>query len=79
MNLSSARNRFIAIATSAYLVFALAWIFLSDQLLAAFTDVSSLIWLSTAKGLLFVVSTAGMFFVALHAVPPALPSSERAR
>jgi diguanylate cyclase (GGDEF)-like protein/PAS domain S-box-containing protein len=76
MNLDSARNRFIAIATIAYLGFALAWIFLSDHLLASFTDVSSLIWLSTAKGLLFVVSTAGMFFLALHAVPAAQPRDE---
>lgn len=69
MSLDSARNRFIATATGAYLVFALAWIFLSDQLLASFSDMPSLIWLSTAKGLFFVVSTAGMFFLALQAVP----------
>lgn len=69
MNLNNGRNRFIALTTGAYLVFALAWIFLSDQLLESFTDVSSLIWLSTAKGLFFVLSTAGIFFVALHAVP----------
>lgn len=71
MNLDSARNRFIALATSAYLAFALVWIFLSDQLLAHFADLSSLLWLSTAKGLFFVVSTTGIFFVLLHAVPPA--------
>lgn len=70
MNLHSARNRFIASATGAYLVFALAWIFLSDRLLASFTDISSLIWLSTAKGIFFVVATAGMFFLALRTVPP---------
>lgn len=69
MNLNSARNRFIATATGVYLVFALAWVFLSDQLLARFTDMSSLIWLSTAKGLFFVVGTAALFFLALHAVP----------
>jgi diguanylate cyclase (GGDEF)-like protein/PAS domain S-box-containing protein len=73
MNPSSARNRFIAIATSAYLVFALTWIFLSDRLLISLVDVSSLLWLSTAKGLLFVVSTAGMFFLALQAVPSVQP------
>ncbi|MDR7305508.1 EAL domain-containing protein [Rhodoferax saidenbachensis] len=76
MKLDNARNRFIVIATSAYLVFALAWIFLSDQLLANFTDRSSLLWLSIAKGLLFVVSTAGMFFVALQAVPPVQPADD---
>lgn len=67
MKLDNARNRFIAAATGAYLIFALAWIFLSDQLLASFTDISSLIWLSTAKGLFFIVSTSGFFFVALQA------------
>ncbi|WP_367849700.1 EAL domain-containing protein [Rhodoferax sp. WC2427] len=76
MNLDSPRNRFIATATAAYLVFALVWIFLSDRLLGAFTDISSMIWLSTAKGLFFVVSTAGMFFVALQAVPSAESSGK---
>ncbi len=76
MNLDNARNRFIAAATGAYLVFALAWVFLSDRLLASFTDISSLIWLSTAKGMFFVVSTAGMFFVALQAVPSTQPTGE---
>ena len=52
---SSARQRFIWRATAGYAVFALAWIFLSDQLLAEFTDVSRIVWLSTAKGLSFVV------------------------
>ncbi|MDD5444814.1 MAG: PAS domain-containing protein, partial [Pseudomonas fluorescens] len=70
MNHHSARNRFIVSATGVYLVFALAWIFLSDRLLASFTDINSLIWLSTAKGIFFVVATAGMFFIALRTVPP---------
>lgn len=69
MKLTGARNRFIATATAAYLVFALAWIFLSDRLLAGFADLSALIWLSTAKGIFFVVATAGMFFIAMRMVP----------
>jgi len=66
---SSARQRFIWRATAGYAVFALAWIFLSDQLLAEFTDVSRIVWLSTAKGLSFVVTTAMLLFFALRAVP----------
>jgi diguanylate cyclase (GGDEF)-like protein/PAS domain S-box-containing protein len=76
MNLDSARSRFIALAAAAYLAFALVWIFLSDQLLAYFADVSSLLWWSTAKGLFFVVSTTGIFFVVLHAVPSTHATTE---
>lgn len=65
------RSRFILLATSSYCVLALAWIFLSDQLLAAFVDTSSMVWLSTAKGVFFVLATALMFFFALRAVPTA--------
>ncbi|OGB35494.1 MAG: hypothetical protein A3F78_17265 [Burkholderiales bacterium RIFCSPLOWO2_12_FULL_61_40] len=68
---NTARRRFIVLTTASYAVLALAWIFLSDQLLAMFTDVDSMVWLSTAKGVFFVVATAGLFFFALHAVPPA--------
>ncbi|NVN92941.1 MAG: PAS domain-containing protein [Desulfuromonadales bacterium] len=67
----SARNRFILFAVASYTILALAWIFLSDQLLTAFSDISSLVWLSTAKGVFFVVASAAMFFFALRAVPPA--------
>lgn len=66
----TARGRFIVLSTASYAVLALAWIFLSDQLLAMFTDLESMVWLSTAKGIFFVVATAGLFFFALHAVPP---------
>jgi len=67
---NTARRRFIVFTTASYAVLALAWIFLSDQLLAMFADVDSMVWLSTAKGVFFVVATAGMFFFAQHAVPP---------
>lgn len=63
------RNQFIQRATAGYAVLALVWIFLSDKLLLAFTDVDSLVRLSTAKGVLFVVVTTALFFFALQAVP----------
>ncbi|NSL53784.1 EAL domain-containing protein [Uliginosibacterium aquaticum] len=65
------RQRFIALASLGYAVFALAWIFLSDQLLAEFTDLSRIVWLSTAKGVAFVFITTAMLFFALRAVPAA--------
>ncbi|MES2879083.1 MAG: response regulator [Pseudomonadota bacterium] len=64
----TARNRFILFATVSYAILALAWIFLSDQLLLVFTDMDSVVWLSTAKGVFFVVATAVLFFFALRAV-----------
>ncbi|HSG23762.1 MAG TPA: PAS domain S-box protein, partial [Azonexus sp.] len=65
------RDRFILFSTSAYAVLALAWIFLSDQLLSVFADIESIVWLSTAKGIVFVAVTATLFFFALRAVPAA--------
>ena len=67
----SPRNRYIASATLGYAVFSLVWIFLSDQLLALFTDVSEIVWLSTAKGFAFVVVTSVLLFFALRFVPSA--------
>ena len=68
---TSARDRFIFLTTVCYAVLALAWIFLSDRLLASFVDIESILWLSTAKGVFFVVVTAAAFFLALRAVPSA--------
>lgn len=68
---SSSRKRFILAVTAGYVVFGLAWIFLSDQLLAAFTDVGAMLWLSTWKGVLFVLASAALFHVALRALPAA--------
>ena len=65
----SARQRFILRTTIGYAIFALAWIFLSDQLLGAFADMSRVVWLSTAKGLGFVVVTTSALFFVLRAVP----------
>jgi len=63
------RRRYILIATCIYAVFALAWIFLSDQLLGLFTDIGSMIWLSNVKGVFFVVATTTLFYFCMHAVP----------
>ena len=63
------RNRFIQVATAAYVLFALVWIFLSDQLMGLFTDVQSVLWLSTVKGVFFVLATGAIFYLALNAVP----------
>ena len=65
------RNRFIQIVTAGYMGGSLVWIFLSDQLLGAFTDLGSVVWLSTAKGIFFVVATSALLFFALRAVPSA--------
>ncbi|MFZ2269883.1 MAG: PAS domain S-box protein [Azonexus sp.] len=65
------RDRFILLATASYALFALAWIFLSDQVLSAFTNIESIVWLSTAKGVFFVIATSALFFIALRAVPAA--------
>ncbi len=66
---NTARNRFILLATVGYAVLALAWIFMSDQLLSAFADLDSIRWLSTAKGVFFVLVSALAFLLALRTVP----------
>jgi len=65
----SARNRFIAHATIGYIVFGSAWIFFSDRLLLAFTDVAALTRLSTAKGIAFILLTALLLLLALCLIP----------
>jgi PAS domain S-box-containing protein len=67
--MSPSRRTYIARVVLAYAVLALAWIFLSDQLLTVFVDTASLVWLSTAKGVFFVLASGACFAVALHAVP----------
>ncbi len=71
---TSSRDRFIVSATASYALLALAWIFLSDQLLSVFTDIGSVVWLSSAKGVFFVLATSGLFFLAMRAVPQAGPT-----
>ncbi|MBL8482882.1 MAG: PAS domain S-box protein [Rhodocyclaceae bacterium] len=76
--ISSFRNRFIVQATAAYALVAAAWIFASDQLLAGFADMDALVRFSTIKGLVFVIVTAAVLYVALHSVPPrsAVPADD---
>lgn len=69
MNELGTRSRFILRATVAYAALAAGWIFLSDQLLAVFTDVSRITWLSTVKGIGFVLVTTVLLHWALRAVP----------
>ena len=65
----SPRDRFILIAVSSYLILALLWIFLSDHLLMLVSGPDAAMALSTAKGILFVIATAALFFFALRAIP----------
>lgn len=67
------RNRYIMLVTTSYCVLALLWIFLSDQLLSIFTDIDAILWLSTAKGVFFVLASALGFFFALRAMPASNP------
>jgi diguanylate cyclase (GGDEF)-like protein/PAS domain S-box-containing protein len=67
--MGSLRNRYILFATLSYLVLALLWILLSDQLLSLVTDVNELLWLSTAKGIFFVLATTLGFLFVLRAMP----------
>ncbi|MDT9002297.1 PAS domain S-box protein [Paucibacter sp. APW11] len=66
---SGARGRYIVSVTVGYLLLALAWIFLSDQLLGQFVPGEQARWIGTAKGVFFVLSTALLFALALRAVP----------
>jgi len=69
--MTTVRDRFILFAIISYTTLGLAWILLSDQLLRVFVDIGAMVWLSTAKGVFFVIATAALFFIALRAVPPA--------
>lgn len=66
---SNSRNRFILSATLGYLMLAMAWIFLSDQLLDLLADKQTILWLSTGKGVFFVLATTVILFFALRTVP----------
>lgn len=66
---SDRRDRYIRRVTIAYAVFAAMWIFLSDGLLAMFTDIAQIQWLSTVKGIAFVIVTAMLLLVSLHLAP----------
>jgi|GEM_PF-416434 len=65
----SSRLTYIRLTVGGYLVAALAWIFFSDNLLGAFEDLESALWLSTAKGFFFVLSSAGFLYFTLLGLP----------
>ena len=64
------RTSFIRLVTLTYCLFALGWIFLSDNLLALFADKDAILRASHWKGGLFVLATSALLYVALRAVPP---------
>jgi diguanylate cyclase (GGDEF)-like protein/PAS domain S-box-containing protein len=66
--MASSRNRFIALVTVSYVVLALGWIFLSDRMLLDLVNVRDAAWMSTSKGMFFVISTAVGYFLALRAL-----------
>jgi diguanylate cyclase (GGDEF)-like protein/PAS domain S-box-containing protein len=63
------RSKYILLVTISYFVLAMLWILLSDQLLSIFTDINSILWLSTAKGVFFVFASALGLFFSLRAMP----------
>lgn len=69
------RQRYITQVALGYAVLALAWIFLSDQLLSAAVGVEAMVRLSTAKGVFFVFVSALAFYMALRGVPERAPAS----
>jgi len=69
------RDRFIFKVTLSYAVAAALWIFASDRLLALFTDINNIVWLSTVKGLVFVALTTMLLYLALKRAPMPGPAS----
>jgi len=65
----AARHRHILHVTIGYGVIAALWILLSDALLAPVLDPAAMQWLSTVKGLFFVIVTTLLLFFALRATP----------
>lgn len=64
------RTPFIRLVTLIYCLLALGWIFLSDNLLALFSDRDAILRASSWKGGLFVLATSVLLYLALRAVPP---------
>ena len=67
------RSGYILRATAFYLLFGLGWIVLSDRVLLALSNPLELATLSAAKGIFFVLVSAGALLVALRAVPDRHP------
>lgn len=63
------RQRYILFACSAYAVVALAWIFLSDRLLASLMDLDAIVGLSSSKGAFFVLVSVIVFYFVLQGTP----------
>ncbi len=66
---TSARHRHIFRVTIVYGILAALWILLSDALLVPLVDPAAIQWLSTVKGLFFVLVTTLFLFLALRATP----------
>jgi len=64
------RQLFSLRATVGYIVFAGAWILLSDRILESFSDPRTIARYSTLKGLIFIALTAAILWVTLQNVPP---------
>jgi len=63
------RQLFSLRATIGYIVFASAWILLSDRVLELFSDPHTLARFSTLKGLVFIAMTAAILWVTLQNAP----------
>ena len=74
----SRRKRFSLWATLGYAVFAALWIFLSDRVLATFSDVTSITHFSTLKGLFFILVTALTLWLTLRHVPDDAEAEQQA-
>jgi PAS domain S-box-containing protein len=72
---ASRRTRFIRRATAGYIVFASAWILLSDRLLEALADPHTVAQYSSLKGLVFIAVTAGILWLTLHNTPNDIEAS----
>jgi PAS domain S-box-containing protein len=63
------RSRYIRRVVLGYALLALAWIFLSDQLLSAVVGADAMLRISSAKGFFFVLVSALAFYLAMGGVP----------
>lgn len=72
------RRRRVLIGSIAYAVLGAVWILASDHLLSLLIDVRQVLWFSTAKGLGFVLLSAGLIYLAGRRGGPAddLPAGQ---
>ena len=69
--IEQSRRRYILRTTLLYAVLATFWILLSDQLLAELSNLNDIVWLSSIKGIAFVIVTSLLLYIVLRAVPAA--------